>query len=762
MTEDVEESIEDGEFDPKKPLKKSAPYLKLISRYNKAGFKDYGDRADNIDKKYADLERLANTARDREFSIFWANIQVLGPSIYSRPPVPVVIPRFRGDRKPIPRVASELLERCSIVAFEMEDIDGVMRATRDDLSILSRGVPWVRYEAKSKDNKFVERICIDHVNRKDFAHDPARDWKEVDWVGKRSWMTKSEMRKRFRSTSGRAYMNAVFAIRRDEQNNTDGMQKAGVWELWSKSANRVVWVTEGVEVLLDDDEPHLTLDGFFPCPKPAYGTTQRNSLIPVPDYVQYKDQIEEVNELTARISSLTESVKVKGFYPAGASDIGEAIEAAIKSVENRTILVPVSNWAAFGDLGTGEPIIWLPLEMIGNVIVQLVNLRRQLIQDIYEISGLSDIMRGSTDPNETLGAQELKSQYGSVRVRDRQDEMVRVARDLTRITCEIMSENFQKETLLEMSQMDIPTDADIKKQIIALEKQMKGIEAQIREAQADPEIQAKAKEKPEIAQQIIQQAQSQVQQLAGQINELNETVTIEKVMKLLREQRVRPYTLDIETDSTITPDENQQKKRATEFTAAVGGILQQAVPAVQQVPQIAPLMAETLKYVASQFRAGRQLDATIDEFAEAMKQIAAQPKANPEADAAAKQMEADMQAKALDAKLKQDGYARDTQIKGQLADHDAKMRTYEASEKVKAIQLESRQKAEKHVQDMQLGTLDVRKKELEVERLGGQIVADRQKADIAADAADRSAQQSSAAFEQQTRLNEQKAQQVSE
>ncbi len=82
------------------------------------------------------------------------------------------------------------------------------------------------------------------MNRKDFAHDPARQWKEVDWVGKRSWMTKSEMRRRFRKTSGDAYMNAVFAIRRDEQNNTDGMQKAGVWELWSKSANRVVWVTE--------------------------------------------------------------------------------------------------------------------------------------------------------------------------------------------------------------------------------------------------------------------------------------------------------------------------------------------------------------------------------------------------------------------------------------------------------------------------------------------------------------------------------------
>ncbi|CDZ50410.1 hypothetical protein [Neorhizobium galegae] len=739
MTDDVDQTVEDGDdFDPKKPLKKSAGYLKLIKDYEKAGYRSYSDHADNIDKRYADLERLANTARDREFAIFWANIQVLGPSIYSRPPVPVVIPRFRADRKPIPRVASELLERCATVGFELEDLDGVMRSVRDDLSILSRGCSWVRYEARSKDNNFVERFCIEHTNRKDFAHDPARTWKEVDWAAKRSWMTKTEMRKRFRKTSGKAYLDAAFAIRRDEQDNTDGKLKAGVWELWSKSANRVVWFTEGVEVLLDDDEPHLKLEGFFPCPKPAYGTTQRNSLVPVPDYVQYKDQLEEINELTRRISALAESVKVKGFYPAGASDIGDAIEAAIKSLDNRQILVPVSNWAAFGDLGTSEPIIWLPIEIIGNVIVQLVTLRRQLIQDVYEITGLSDIMRGSTDANETLGAQELKSQYGSVRIRDRQDEMVRVARDLTRIACEIMAENFQKKTLLEMSQLDIAEDADIKKQVSALEKQIKGIEAQIKEAQSDPEIQAQAQQKPEVAQKILQQAQGQIEQLAQQIKQLNETVTIEKVMSLLREQKIRPFTLDIETDSTITPDENAQKKRATEFTTAVGGILAQAVPAVKEVPQIAPLMAETLKYVASQFRAGRQLDAVIDEFAEQMKQIASQPQANPEADAAQKTAQADMQAKALDAKIKQDTFARDTDIKGKLADHDAKMRSYEATEKVKAIQVESQLRAEKHAQDMELGRLDVEKKRLEVAKLGGQIDAQGQAAEIhAAEAAQR-------------------------
>jgi hypothetical protein len=63
---------------------------------------------------------LAKSTRDRQFQMFWANIQVLGPSIYARPPIPVVVPRFK-DRKPLPRAASEILERCAIKAGRQED-----------------------------------------------------------------------------------------------------------------------------------------------------------------------------------------------------------------------------------------------------------------------------------------------------------------------------------------------------------------------------------------------------------------------------------------------------------------------------------------------------------------------------------------------------------------------------------------------------------------------------------------------------------------
>jgi hypothetical protein len=131
----------------------------------------------------------------------------------------------------------------------------------------------------------------------------------------------------------------------------------------------------------------------------------------------------------------------------------------------------VSNFAAFG--GSGDPIVWLPIDMIATTIAGLIEMRRQIIDDVYQIVGLSDIMRGSTEAEETLGAQQLKSQYGSIRIRDKQHELVRVARDATRITAEIMAEEFSRETLLALSQMKLPTDAEIQKQVRAIEMQVR-------------------------------------------------------------------------------------------------------------------------------------------------------------------------------------------------------------------------------------------------------------------------------------------------
>jgi hypothetical protein len=780
MADSDDTVYEQEDFDPSLDKESSKAWLNLIEDAEKA-LEDWQDKSDSIDKLFADLLKLASSTRDRQFALFWANIQVIGPSIYSRPPVPVVVPRFR-DRRPVPRTASELLERAITVAFEKDDIDATMRLIRDDVTRLARGCAWVRYETKEGKP---EKVCLEHVDRRDWLCSPARKWQEVDWVARRAWMSADEMKDRF---DGDAWKNAAFEeLDRDRQDrgNRDPIKKAGVWEIWCKSENCVVWVTQGVEDVLERGDPHLKLDDFFPCPRPAYATVQPDSLVPVPDFLYYKDQLEEINELTGRIGALSEALKVKGFYASG-GEIGAAVEAAMKNVDDGAIMVPVSNWAQFGS--GGDPIIWLPIDMIAKTVAGLVELRKQLIDDVYQITGLSDIMRGQSEASETATAQQLKSQYGSIRVRDRQDELIRMARDLTRISAEIMAENFDKQTLLDMSQMDLPTDADIKKQISGLEKQgqevIKQAADQARQAAANPQNQQKAQQDPQAAQQALgqmqQQAQQQVQQIQQQIQKIGETVTIDQVMKLLEDHRLRPFALDIETDSTIAPDENAQKQRATEFITAVGGFLNQAMGAVQMMPQIAPLMADSLKYVASQFRAGRELDASIDEFADSMKEAASQPKPNPEADAQAAQQQADQQRLQLeqakadadikykqadiqiktqaaqsDAQLKATAAQQDAQIKAAMADHQAKMREVETSHTIQSTQLAAQQSAQQHAQAMEAGALNIQLTQVKIAQAQRQIDnstaktaadidAKQQSADIAAQKADNKSEDLSA------------------
>jgi len=702
----------EGQYEPK--TGESAAWLGMIEEAERT-FQDYHKTADHIDKLYASLDNLSAFARDREFQLFWANIQVIGPSIYARPPVPVVVPRFK-DRRPLYRVASELLERSTVVGFELADINSTMLMIRDDLAVNARGAGWVRYDTK----KF-EKICPEWVDRKDFLHEPARCWQEVGWVARRAWMTRDEIRERFQKHSGNAYLDVSMQTMKEDRDNGSAthQQKGAVWEIWSKTEDKTVWVAQGADVNLDEGKPHLTLEGFFPCPKPAYATTQRGSLIPVPDMLFYKDQLKEIDDLTSRIHALSKSLIVRGFYPAGAGEIADAIEAALKKTDDRSVLIPISNFAAFGN--GGETIIWLPLEVIANTIQTCILIRRQIIEDVYQIGGISDVQRGESDPNETLGAQELKQMNGAVRVRDKQNELVRVARDMVRICAEIMAENFNQKTLLEMSQMEIPTDAEIRKQVKPLEDQAKQISAQIQQVQSDPRIMQQAQQDPEQAEQMLQQAQGQVQQIMEQIEKLQATPTIEQVMKFLRDQKTRPFVLDIETDSTIQPDEQREKQARTEFVTALGGMLNQFLPVVQVMPQASPLVGSILKFALAPFRAGRELEGQIDEAVEQMAAQAQQPQPNPEAEAMQakaqaeqQKMQFDMQMKQADAQIKQQEFEQEQQAREREWQYDREMKTLEYEAKLAQTDVDMRAQAQKHTQDVTLKNLDIRKAELQI------------------------------------------------
>ena len=185
----------DKEYNPAVEPEKAAAWLNMLRESEKA-FEEWNDACDNIEKLYANLAQLRSTSRDRQFNLFWANLEILKPSIYAKPPVPVVVPKFK-DRRPLYQVTSELLERCSIVAFDLTRIDDLLKLVRDDLATTARGVAWCRYEPADDERERPEYVCVDHKDRRDFLHSLSRNWREVTWVAAASYMTRAQAKARF-------------------------------------------------------------------------------------------------------------------------------------------------------------------------------------------------------------------------------------------------------------------------------------------------------------------------------------------------------------------------------------------------------------------------------------------------------------------------------------------------------------------------------------------------------------------------------------
>lgn len=611
--------------------KSSAPILAAIFKAEE-DFNDWQATCANIDEIYSlgGLPYGGYGAEapvewyDAQLDLFWASYEVLKPAVYARVPVPAVSAMFK-DNKALENTTAELLERASISVFERANLHDVMCLVRDDLLFSARGVLWCRYDTDDGQD-----VCIDHVDRTDFVHEPARYWSEIGWGARRCWMTEAQVKARFKNLSKDQLDAIQYKRRRGRDTDSDFASKAAIWEVWHKADKRVYWVTEGVDTYLDESDPEVKLKNFFPFPRPAYGTLKRRTLIPVPDWERYAIHFNKISDLTARIYSLLNAVKMKGIV-AGGGDVADAVDEILRS-EDDQVVIRVSTMAA----DASNLVTWLPLAEVATAIQGLIEARSQLISDFYELSGISDIMRGATEADETLGAQQLKGQYGSVRIREKVDEMQRIAADATRIAAEIIAEHFTKDNLLKMAQMEIPTSAEIKKRVKEVEdsakKEMEALTARTEETieQARAKAEESGQQDPNAEEQLKAQVQQQFQQGQQEIAqkygkmfaEAQSLVPIEDVMKLLRDDRARSFAFEIETDSTVLTDELQEKASRNEFlqqfTNASQGLMQMSALGAQG----AELAGALMKFVLAPYRAGRQLDDKINAFIDAAPQMA--------------------------------------------------------------------------------------------------------------------------------------------
>lgn len=706
---------------------KSSKVLLAAIREAQEAFAPYLDQCKVIDDYYSRMAtkyRSLDQFSDPDFDLFWASQEILKPAIYAKPPRPLASPMF-DDRDPVVTAAADMLERSLSSSFKREAYDEVMLGTRDDLAMHNRGVQWLRYESKGG-----QRVCYEEKDRTDFVHDLARKWRDVGWVAGRAWMTLDQMKARFTKVPLDVLMLADVPDRRVDIDNgsVDTSRRSGVWEVWSKTDNRVYWVVEGVDTILDEREPILDLQRFFPCPRPAYGTIRPRSLMPIPDFLRYASLLEQVDDLTGRIYELLDEVRLRGFYN-GSSDRGAAINKLFNDRSRMMQLVGLDAGLMQGS--GGDPIQWLPLAEIATTITGLIEARAALIQDYYQLSGISDIMRGATEAQETLGAQRLKQQNGSVRVRDKQQELERIAADAAGIAAEIMAENFSEETFLDYSQMDIRKRSEIQKDIKDAEKsarkELEDLNAQAEEMaqqamasgqQPDPEQAQQAEAQFNEAQQAI------IAKYQPALADLAKEVAIEDVMKLLRDSRARNFVIEIETDSTILTDQLAAQQSASEFYTAFTGGLQGLVGVAALGPEAVKMSTEVFKMTIAPYRPTRRVMTAIDDFVDAAPEVAERMQAQ------ASQGGEDQQAMAQLAQaelMKAQAQGQNYQAQAELKAAELQMKTQEAGAKLQQDQQRFALEVEETRGSIAKDAASVQKTMADIQKIGAEIQLAQQK-----------------------------------
>jgi hypothetical protein len=356
-------------------------------------------------------------------------------------------------------------------------------------------------------------------------------------------------------------------------------------------------------------------------------------MIPVPDYVESQDQYSQIDLLTKRIDVLTQALQVRGVYDASAQQLQRIFEEG-----KEPDLIPVDSWAMFAEKGGLKGAIdFVPLEMIASTLQTVIEVRAKIIEDLDRVTGIWDIMRGTSDARETLGGQRLKQNNGTGRLTNRQDDVARFCRDIICIMGEIISEHFDPKTLVQVSGALYDEGLDppaIQPQIAnQLPPPQMGHNGGPPMNGAAPPMQPGMEQQPQQPQQgqppvppsIVMPPETDEQKMQRKM------ALIADAIALLRQDKLRGFRIDIETDSTIQGDAQQEKQARIEFVEGVTKFIETAAQVTAMAPEFAPLAAKMLQFAVRGFRVGRDLESAIEDFCEKAELDAKAAAANPQA-----------------------------------------------------------------------------------------------------------------------------------
>ena len=555
---------------------------------------DAKKREKDFRKDGADIIDLYN-GKDNDkypFNILYSNTETLQPALYSQLPRPAVKERFtQKDNKgfsqinPLNRAVCEASN--NMLSYLLDtNIEGYEKFTNSikacvlDALLPGRGVTAIQFESDDD----VDWACVVGNTKKydRVYHGFATKWEEVPWIAYEEFIDEKEAKKKFGEVANKIQFTDSEEDEKDTEDDT-----ARIYQIWDKDTKTVKWISDSCEEFLLEQEDPLGVSGFFNTPKPLMLHRKSNDLMPTPLYTLYENQAKELNRLTRSINKIAMAIKVRGGYD---GNLGEIFERILDEEDNT--LVPVENVTALMDGGFEKHIWILPLGELVGVLQTLYASREQCKTVIYEITGISDIIRGQSKASETLGAQKVKEAWGTMRLKNMQSDVQEYVRDVLRIMLDVAVNNIPQKIWMKVTGLPYPTRKKKEKGVKLMNKLKMLIQDAVQQ-QDDKKLQKLQKEAADLAEMLSQPSW-------------------EDILETLEDDYIRSFKVDIETNSTLDAEATDDKKNLAEGMNAIAQFMNGLLPMVEKGILPFPAAKSMLLDTAKRFRFGQEVEEEIN------------------------------------------------------------------------------------------------------------------------------------------------------
>ncbi len=427
----------------------------------------------------------------RGSGLYWSIIETMRPHLYFQRPA-LHVQRRISKRDSVNALAASMAETATEYMLDVQNFNKSMEQVVLDFLLTGRGVPWVLFERTdepvkiygipSADPAFVvvngqlmpreafkedkqgrlyfeqiqtteERASVTRIHWKDYLEAEARQPDEIEWKARKIWLSREMAQDEF----GKGILEKLdfSAGRSSGADSTSSVMNesqdfACILELWDREAGKVCYYSEDNKKL-ETKDPEFDLENFFPCPDALIATCPEDTIDPIPDFAHIQDDLETLEVLQERRHRLAEKIRMAGGYN---GEFGAVFGSILESGEDKYYSIP--NWPGFAQAGGFDGnIVTLPIDETAQALASISAEIQAVKQNIYETTGVSDLLRGVNDPRATAAAEELKGDYASTRLSERRKLVARMVRDTIRIVSEITVERVSPDRFLSMSGADL-------------------------------------------------------------------------------------------------------------------------------------------------------------------------------------------------------------------------------------------------------------------------------------------------------------------